>query len=161
MFTRILVAIDGSMNSDAALDEALAITRDQHAKLRIVHVIDRRPRAIGPILPDLEAFAAAAVEAGHRVTASAQEAADAAGVDAEVVLAEIGRCPCPLSSKVLSEAADFAAGLIVIGAEERTGLRRRFSEGVEADVAHLAQVPVLVVHRQGHAWVARSVPLSA
>lgn len=161
MFTRVLVAVDGSKNSDEALIEALAIAKDQHAKLRIVHVIDRAPTSVGFILPDLEAFAAAALESGRRVIAAAERVARETGVDAEVVLAEIGRCPCPLSSKVLSEAADCSADLIVLGAQERTGLRARLSESVGADVVRLARVPVLVVHRRHEEPVAPGLALTA
>ena len=147
MFSRILVAVDGSRNAEAALAEALAIVGDQGAQLRIVHVIDRAPRSFGLILPDLEAFAAAALESGRSVLRDAQAAARDAGIAAEGVLAEIGRCPCPMSSKVLAEADAWRADLIVIGAPERTGLRHLFTESVEEDVVRLARVPVLVANQ--------------
>ncbi len=147
MFSRILVAVDGSRNAEAALAEALAIVGDQGAHLRIVHVIDRAPRSFGLILPDLEAFAAAALESGRSVLRDAQAAARDAGVAAEGVLAEIGRCPCPMSSKVLGEAEAWRADLIVIGAPEHTGLRHLFTESVEEDVVRLARVPVLVANQ--------------
>jgi len=146
MFTRILVAVDGSNNADEALTEAIAIVKDQHAQLRIVHVIDRAPRSIGLILPDLGAFADAALDSGRKVLGNAERAAREAGVVAEGVLAEIGRNPCPMSSKILSEAADWPADLIVIGAPERAGIRHSLTESVAGDVVHLARVPVLLVH---------------
>src|SRR6516165_9785345 len=40
MYGRILVAVDGSPTADAALREALALARDTHGRVRIVHVID-------------------------------------------------------------------------------------------------------------------------
>ncbi len=151
MFSRILVAVDGSINGRAALTEALAIVEDQGAQLRIVHVIDRAPRSFGLILPDLEAFADAALDSGRRVLGEAEFVARDAGVAAEGVLAEMGRCPCPMSSKVLSEAEDWAADLIVIGAPEHSGLRHHLAESVAEDVVRLAHVPVLVAHEAAQA----------
>ena len=158
MFSRILVAVDGSHNAGAALIEALAIVEDQTAQLRIVHVIDRAPRSFGLILPDLETFADAALESGRRVLAEAEGVARDAGVVAEGVLAEIGRCPCPRSSKVLREAEDWPADLIVIGAPAYSGLRHHFAESLTGDVVRLAHVPVLVAHEAARAGRA---PLTA
>ena len=44
MYGRILVAVDGSSTADAALREALDLTRDAHGRVRIVRVMDSEPR---------------------------------------------------------------------------------------------------------------------
>ena len=43
MYNRILVAIDGSNTSDLALREAMRLAKDQHAMLRLVHIVDITP----------------------------------------------------------------------------------------------------------------------
>ena len=45
MFTRILVAIDGSPISDPALQTAFKLAADRSAKVRMVHVVDVLPPA--------------------------------------------------------------------------------------------------------------------
>ena len=40
MYKRILVAVDGSAPADRALNEAIVIAAQTHARLRIVHFID-------------------------------------------------------------------------------------------------------------------------
>jgi len=39
-YNRILVALDGSETSNLALKEAIKLAKDQHATLRLVHVVD-------------------------------------------------------------------------------------------------------------------------
>ena len=40
MYQQILVAVDGSDTSNFALTEAIKLAKDQHAALRLVHVVD-------------------------------------------------------------------------------------------------------------------------
>src|SRR6266700_5662977 len=41
MYSRILVATDGSETSDLAIEQAARLAKDQHAQLRIVHVVEQ------------------------------------------------------------------------------------------------------------------------
>ena len=41
MYRRILVPIDGSHTSALGLGEAIRLARNQHARLRLVHVVDQ------------------------------------------------------------------------------------------------------------------------
>ena len=43
MYKHILVAIDGSVTSDLALQEAIGLAKNQNAMLRLVHVVDGTP----------------------------------------------------------------------------------------------------------------------
>jgi nucleotide-binding universal stress UspA family protein len=45
MYKHILVAIDGSVTSDLALQEAIGLAKNQNAMLRLVHVVDGTPPA--------------------------------------------------------------------------------------------------------------------
>jgi nucleotide-binding universal stress UspA family protein len=45
MYKHILVAIDGSVTSDLALQEAIDLAKNQNAMLRLLHVVDVTPPA--------------------------------------------------------------------------------------------------------------------
>jgi nucleotide-binding universal stress UspA family protein len=145
MYRRILVPIDSSKTAALGLREAIRLARDQSAKLRVVHVVDKmaiigvaeagmNPR---PLLAKLARSGRAVLDAGRR-------SAKAAGVDVETALFE------PVSKRVadevLREAKKWRADLIVMGTHGRRGLRRMVLGSDAEQVVRLAGVPVLLVH---------------
>lgn len=145
MYRRILVPIDSSKTAALGLREAIRLAKDQGAKLRAVHVVDKmaiigvaeagmNPR---PVLAKL-------ARSGRAVLDAARRSARTAGVDAETVLFE------PVSKRVadevLREAKKWRADLIVMGTHGRRGLRRMVLGSDAEQVVRLAGVPVLLVH---------------
>src|ERR1700756_2759573 len=68
MYSRILVATDGSQTSELAIEQAARLANDQHAQLRIVHVIEQSRlvfAAAGPVAVDLEGILQALRKAGQ------------------------------------------------------------------------------------------------
>ena len=63
VYKQIMVAVDGSKVSMLALKEALALAKDQKAKLQIIHVIDNLYE--GDV--DREQFIAAREKAGQKI----------------------------------------------------------------------------------------------
>ena len=57
MYQRILSPIDGSPASDRGMAEAIALAKDQGARLRFVHVLDLQPPLLNQggmrLIPDL------------------------------------------------------------------------------------------------------------
>jgi len=89
MYSKILVAVDGSDTSRHALQQAIELARKLSATLRIVHVVDMGWLPIAPELSiDTEAVSAARRSAGGKVLAAASEIAREAGFEAEAALIE-------------------------------------------------------------------------
>lgn len=144
MYRRILVPIDSSKTAALGLREAIRVARDQGAKLRVVHVVDKmaiigvaeagmNPR---PVLAKL-------ARSGRTVLDAARRSAKAAGVDAETVLFE--PVTKRVADEVLREAKKWRADLIVMGTHGRRGLRRMVLGSDAEQVVRLAWVPVLLV----------------
>jgi nucleotide-binding universal stress UspA family protein len=146
MHKRILVAVDGSRTSEAALGEALDLAGGG-GQLRVVHVVDspyNYPDALyGQVTGDLEPVRRAWREAGEEILARAAARASQARVEAESTLLESdGR---RVSATVVKEAQRWGADLIVVGTHGRRGLDRLLLGSVAEGVARTAPVSVLLV----------------
>ena len=81
MYRRILAAVDDSPASDIALQEAIELAKDQHARLRVVYVVDRIAIYNSTQLsPEIEKTW---IDIGRGILDKAQRSARAGGVDAE------------------------------------------------------------------------------
>ncbi len=137
MFTTILAATDGSANGTDAIELAVTMARELHARLVLVHVTEyivgkggNYPRA----LDDDE------VRQGLRARASELSAA---GLPTSVVLREttLGG-PARVIAAV---ARDEGAGLLVTGSHGHTSLAQVVLGSVSSALVHLAPCPILVV----------------
>lgn len=160
MYQRILVGVDNSEASRAALAHAVALAAAQRAQLRAVHVAEEIPGGLfdypSTVIADVRR---AAEEEGDRVLARAQDAARQAGVDVETRLLRIVS-PYPRIARLLvNEAQDWAADLIVLGTHGRRGLDRLLLGSVAEGVSRLATVPVLLVRQPPAKSAAKSVGL--
>ncbi|HXJ81328.1 MAG TPA: universal stress protein [Candidatus Methylomirabilis sp.] len=151
MYTRILLAVDGSSPSDAALREALALARGTQARLRVVHVIDSPydyPDVMfGHVAGDLEDLQQAWQKVGREVLDRALSVARTVPLEPEVSLIETaGR---RLSEAIVDEARSWSADLIVLGTHGRRGLHRLLLGSVAEGVARTSPVSVLLVREPG------------
>jgi nucleotide-binding universal stress UspA family protein len=144
MYKRILVAIDGSRTSLAALREALKLAVQRRTVLRIVHVVDlvnldvERPY-------DLREYEASVRKAGQQILKRALAVADRAGVKSQPRLLEVGRSRDRVAEVVAREARSWRAELLVIGTHGHRGFSRLFLGSVAESVIRIAPAPVLVV----------------
>ena len=136
--------VDGSAAGARGLREAIRLAKAQHARLRIIHVVD-------------EAVATAAVEAGldaRSVLASlgkrgrallqrAARRAAQAGMRAETALCETAGGSA--ADAILREVARSRADVIVLGTHGRRGLRRAVLGSDAEQVVRRSAVPVLLV----------------
>jgi len=144
MYRRILVPIDGSKTAALGLREAIRLAKDQQAKLRLIHVVDKiaivgvveagmNPR---PVLARL-------ARGGRTLLNQARLSAKKLGVDAETAFYE------PVTKRVadavLREAKKWRADLIVMGTHGRRGVPRLVLGSDAEQVVRLAEVPVLLV----------------
>lgn len=145
MYRRILVPVDGSDASNAGLQHAVQLAKDQKAELRVLHVVHDYLIADGrhamtrsvDLLNDLRAQ-------GQQVLAAAAASAAQHGVQAgtEAVESPLG----PVGAVISEYAATYGADLIVIGTHGRRGLRRLVMGSDAEYVVRTSTMPVLLVH---------------
>lgn len=149
MYRRILVPIDGSEASMIGLRQALALAKDQNARVRILNVVDES------VLVSMMDPAGATVytdvigtlrDDGQRVLAKARAAAEKQGVRAETV--QIESRARPVSEIILAEARRSKADVIVMGTHGRRGLNRLLLGSDAERVLRDAPVPVLLTRRE-------------
>ena len=146
MYGRIDVAIDASEPASAALETALRLAGEQHARLRAVHVVDLEPLlTAGAEGIDLDAVEAAWCAAGRKILDRVTRLAADAGVDIETELLETPGDGDDISDAIVADAASWKADVIVIGTHARRGLARQLLGSVAEAVARNAAVPVLLV----------------
>ena len=144
LFKRILVPFDGSGASRAGLGRAIALAKNQHARLRLLHVVDENAVIqgmeptlnIGDLLDSL-------VDGGRKLLDEAAATAKRSGAKAETVLYELhlGR----VADRIVDEAAKWRADVIVMGTHGRRGIRRLVMGSDAEAVVRMTPVPVLLV----------------
>jgi nucleotide-binding universal stress UspA family protein len=151
VYRRVLIPIDGSPCSDAALERGLELAQLLRASVRIIHVFDARA-----LLRRAEGIHAEEIleecrRAGRTLIDAASERAQEVEVQSTVALIEDG----PIAAAILSEADRWSADLIVMGTEGQRKIHRLIVESVAERVARAAPVPILLVrhiveHRARH-----------
>ena len=147
MYKQILCPIDGSPTSNCGMLEAIHLAKDQHAKLRFLHVIDMH----FPILDATGDFNVVYLddvlrENGKKVLKKAEIAAHKAGVevDSRTVEAIGGR----VSKFVMQQVKEWPADLIVMGTHGLRGIERLVMGSDAETVVRTSLVPVLLVREQ-------------
>jgi len=146
MYSKILVAVDGSDTSLHALKHAIELAGNLSATLRIVHVVDMNWLPLAPELAiDIEAISAVRRSAGQRILADARETAQKAGLDAEAMLMETETPTQHVAEAIAKEATRWPADLVLLGTHGRRGFQRMLLGSVAEGMARRSPVPVLLV----------------
>jgi len=144
MYEKILVPVDGSETSALGLNEAIKIAKAQGSRLRLVHVVNEfifdygySPGAYAnTVIDSLRA-------GGKTILHQAEKIAQQHGITPDCVLVEsIGG---PAADRILAQAKEWPADLIVMGTHGRRGLIRLALGSDAEQVVHSAAVPVLLV----------------
>ena len=144
MYERILVGIDGSAAATRALDEAIRLTKEQRARLRIVHVVDEG-LVVPPSVPsaNLGESEEGPWRRGRSLLDEADLRARNAGVEAETVLLdEMTHKP---GSRLIEQARQWPADLIVCGTTGRHGVRQMLLGSDSEYVLRHTPVPLLLL----------------
>lgn len=161
MYSRIMVAIDGSEPSAAGLAEAIRVARMTGGDLTIVHVVE--PLTGGHGFEPATAYVRDSYprirQVAERLLVDARARAQAAGVRAEVVLRE--SIAESLARLIVDCAIEHRIELIVIGTHGRHGVSRLVLGSDAERVLRLAPMPVLLVKVPGEQAAAASVPTAA
>jgi nucleotide-binding universal stress UspA family protein len=144
MYTRILVAVDGSAISLRGLDEAIKVAKASRGQLLLVHVVNE-------IVMSPEYLPAAYYdrifqslrEAGMKLLEKAADQVRRADLPCEQKLVEIAGAR--VADEIVKQAREWPADLIVMGTHGRRGLNR-LALGSDAElVLRLSPVPLLLV----------------
>ena len=144
MFARILVPVDGSPTSNRGLAQAINLAKDQKAKLRALHVIDQSFLAYDAYaMMGWDSVTKALREAGEKVLAEAKRLATRGGVEVEGAMVETVQQR--VADKILQEAREWGADIIVMGTHGRRGFTHLVLGSDAEAVLHATRVPVLLV----------------
>lgn len=145
MYQRILVPVDASAPAQQGLAEAIQLAADQHAQLRVVHVLSDPP--LNAPLPHGLATDQALQSLHQAATKILEHAADTAravGVGAETAVIEQHRHQ--IGEAIVKEADHWQADLIVMGTHGRRGVARAVLGSDAEYVLRHTPVTVLLVH---------------
>jgi nucleotide-binding universal stress UspA family protein len=158
MFTRLLVAFDGSCHARRALTEAIDLARTNNGRLTVITVVPER--SVWMLGGGYELLPVNLDELNKQVECAYQSTLDEAIDDVPddlPVVKMLRRGPAGPAIVDQSGAGDH--DLIVMGSRGRSELRSLLLGSVSHHVLHASPVPVLVVHAsQG---VAQSMTASA
>jgi len=143
MFSRILVAVDGSPFSEKALKTAVDIAKNYRAKLIILHVVLRRFYAVTPSEAGVLAttvFVKEMEAEGKEIIAKADSYAKSQGVEYECKLVQ----GVP-AEEIVKAAESDKADLLVMGSRGLTEVRAFLLGSVSDKVSHHAKCQTLIV----------------
>jgi nucleotide-binding universal stress UspA family protein len=148
MYSRILVATDGSPTSEQAIEQAARLAKDQQAQLRIVHVIEQSRLAFaaaGPVAVDLEGILDALRKSGQAALERGRTIAQQRGVQADAAIVGDDSIDDRVAVVLAEEARRWKADLIVLGTHGRRGINHLLMGSVAEAVARVAPAHVLLV----------------
>jgi nucleotide-binding universal stress UspA family protein len=145
MYNHILVAVDGSETSNLALKEAIKLAKDQHATLRLVHVVDVTLIYIDLGAPYVLDYQKALQAAGQKVIDDCSAIVREAGIEFDTTSIVVDMIGQHIYDAVEEEAKRWPADLIVIGTHGRRGMRRFLLGSVAEGIARVASKPVLLI----------------
>lgn len=148
MYSRVLVAVDGSFTSTAAL-QAAAPFAGSGTQLRIVTVAEN-PEFIfdSPysIPCDLGTARQAVIDEATTALQQARSQLRAAGIEAEARLIDLTHTQNRnIARAILCEAQNWNADLLVLGTHGRRGVRRLLLGSVAEQITRTAPCPILLV----------------
>lgn len=141
----ILVAVDFSAHSEAAVDQAVDLARKLGARLHVVHAFALPIQIVSPYevaIPDL--YLEETRNAAREKLREVVERIRAGGLSVEGHLGEV-----PAAQAIASVAEKVGANLIVMGTRGLTGLRHVLLGSVAERTLRLAPCSVLAVKRPG------------
>ncbi len=140
MFDRILVAVDGSHFSDAALAATAGLAAKTGSQVDVVHVHEHEiPHSKAVHLADLERPSEAA-----DVVAAATARLTAQGVHAQGHLLQADTHD--VARRIIEFADESQADVIIVGRRGLSTLTGMLVGSVSNKLVHVAKVPVLVAH---------------
>lgn len=148
MYSRILVPVDGSATSSSGMTEAIRLAKDQHATIRLIHVVNELILMTGLETGYGMSNVVESMRAnGESVLKDSESAVRAAGVEVDCILIEaMGN---QAGTFIVQQAKEWRADLIVMGTHGRHGVRRMVMGSDAEFVVRHTHVPVLLIRTAG------------
>jgi len=141
----ILVPVDGSHASTLGLREAIKLSKDQKAKLRLIHVVDELIMSGG--LGGAAAYSGNVIESlrdgGKSILKKAEALVQKHGLSSESALLE--HFGGQAAGLIVEDAKKWKADLIVLGTHGRRGIRRLVMGSDAEEIVRTSPVPILLV----------------
>jgi nucleotide-binding universal stress UspA family protein len=135
VYHHILVALDGSADSQTALRHAITLARDENAKLTLLTVVPHQPTPVGPgVAPPPET----AESHNEIIKAALAVIPKDIGVTTRLEKGEI-------APTILKIVAEDQYDLLVMGSHGHSRVHRALLGSVSEKVLHKAAVPVLML----------------
>lgn len=148
MYSRIVVALDGSETASYAFDTALELAHDTGAQLQPLYVIDVPVIAFDVPGYDPSIVRNAFDEEGQLIMARARNRMAKRGVSGAPRVVEVTPPSEDVAHCIQRAATAWHADLIVMGTHGRRGVRRLVLGSVAERVLRCATCPVLLVSSQ-------------
>ncbi|MGO4813489.1 universal stress protein [Cupriavidus sp. 2MCAB6] len=146
MYSKILVAVDGSESADRALAEALHLAAAMGSEVTVMHVIDNSYLRYEVGYVDLTDLRASLLEGGQSLLDEAKAKAAAQQVACKTLIVDEPLALGDVASAIEQAAQQTHAELIVVGTHGRRGVRRLLMGSVAEGLVRQCRQPVLLVH---------------
>jgi nucleotide-binding universal stress UspA family protein len=140
MFTKILVAVDGSVISDKALQTAVDVARSVKATVHVIYIVETGFFSALPMDNTWEMMYSLLEKEGKEALAKARQYAHGNGVEAITHLKQ-GHA----GNEILRAAQDVGADLIVLGSHGKSRVDRILIGSVSSFVVTHSPVTTMVV----------------
>lgn len=144
MYTRILVAVDGSKTSRRAFEAALNLASALGAELQPLYVVENTPMYFEAPGYDPSILRNRLIEQGKELGSDFADIMRERGVKGAVATSEASSMD-DVSEVVLKAAAAFNADLLVMGTHGRRGFQRLILGSVAERCVRRATLPVLLI----------------
>ncbi len=146
MYSKILVAVDGSESATLALAEAVQLAAAMGSELTVVHVIDNAYLRYEVGYVDMTDLRAGQIEGGRALLDEAQAQAAAQKVKCKTWMIDEPLALGDVSTAIELAAEQMGAELLVVGTHGRRGVRRLLMGSVAEGLVRQCRQPVLLVH---------------
>lgn len=146
MYKQIMLAVDGSDSSNAAIEETIKLIKGQQTHLRIIHVLDESFLYTGGPGFDYASLNSVLREQGEELlTKAEQRIKSQCTVEIEKSLLELKPLQGRIAEVIAEEAKECAADLLILGTHGRRGFSRFFIGSVAENTVRISHLPVLLV----------------
>lgn len=148
VYSRILIAVDDTDISKLAMKEAIKLAKDQKATLIIIYIADEFIPTGEGVPVDFKQHENAVRKKGRTILNKMISPVRRTKIPYESHLVEITESNERIPEKIIKEAKNRNADLIVLGTHGREGLSRLLLGSVAEEVVRNAPVPVHLVKIQ-------------